>query len=143
VRYYNRLNSRRATEPCLIKSYAPRAELSRAQLCRPNPRPEAPHQKAFGRYFAFLANENGLRGLVTGQQKANEHRSGGPMALMLVDPETSSVSKSVLTSGASVRAIANVVQVEATSYDVLVDHSDIGQWPGPRKPAVRWKTGTR
>ncbi len=32
----------------------------------------------------------------------------------------------MLSSTASIRAIANVVTVEATSFDVLIDHSDVG-----------------
>ncbi len=44
----------------------------------------------------------------------------------LVDPQTAETIKSVLKSTASIRPIANVVNVEATSYDVLVDHTDVG-----------------
>ncbi|WP_417273877.1 phage major capsid protein [Celeribacter halophilus] len=44
----------------------------------------------------------------------------------LVDPQTSEVIKSVLKSTASIRSIANVVNVEATSYDVLIDTTDLG-----------------
>ena len=41
----------------------------------------------------------------------------------LVDPQTSDRIRGVLRTTASVRAIANVVNVEATSFDVLVDHT--------------------
>ena len=44
----------------------------------------------------------------------------------LVDPQTASEIVGVLRSAASIRTIANVVTVEATAFDVLVDHSDIG-----------------
>ncbi len=44
----------------------------------------------------------------------------------LVDPQTSDVIKSTLQSTASIRSISNVVNVEATSYDVLIDTSDVG-----------------
>ena len=44
----------------------------------------------------------------------------------LVDPETSAQIQGVLNGAGSLRAIANVVQIEATSFDVLVDHTDIG-----------------
>ncbi len=44
----------------------------------------------------------------------------------LVDPQTSEAIKSVLKSTASIRSIANVVNVEATSYDVLIDTTDLG-----------------
>ncbi|MEM7487740.1 MAG: phage major capsid protein, partial [Pseudomonadota bacterium] len=44
----------------------------------------------------------------------------------LVDPQTAETVKSVLLGAASLRAIANVVNVEATSFDVLVDHTELG-----------------
>jgi HK97 family phage major capsid protein len=44
----------------------------------------------------------------------------------LVDPQTAETVKGVLNSTASIRTIATVVNVEATSYDVLVDHTDLG-----------------
>ena len=44
----------------------------------------------------------------------------------LVDPQTSESIRSVLRASASLRGIANVVQIEATSYDVLIDRTDIG-----------------
>jgi HK97 family phage major capsid protein len=44
----------------------------------------------------------------------------------LVDPQTSETVASVLRGASSLRAVASVVNVEATSYDVLVDHSEMG-----------------
>ncbi|WP_417247692.1 phage major capsid protein [Celeribacter sp.] len=44
----------------------------------------------------------------------------------LVDPQTSETIQTVLKSTASIRSIANVVNVEATSYDVLIDTTDLG-----------------
>lgn len=44
----------------------------------------------------------------------------------LVDPQTADTIKTVLKSTASIRSIANVVNVEATSYDVLIDTTDVG-----------------
>jgi HK97 family phage major capsid protein len=44
----------------------------------------------------------------------------------LVDPQTSETIKSVLKSTASLRQVASVVNVEATTYDVLIDQTDIG-----------------
>ncbi|WP_417259027.1 phage major capsid protein [Celeribacter sp.] len=44
----------------------------------------------------------------------------------LVDPQTSATIQTVLKSTASIRSIANVVNVESTSYDVLIDTTDIG-----------------
>jgi len=44
----------------------------------------------------------------------------------LVDPQTSDTIRSVLNSTASLRAVANVVNVESTAFEVLVDHSEMG-----------------
>lgn len=84
---------------------------------------DAPHKKAFGAYLRS-GDDDGLRGLVLEGKALNTqvNADGG----FLVDPETSDRIRGVLKSTASVRAIANVVQVEATSFDVLVDHTDLG-----------------
>ncbi len=44
----------------------------------------------------------------------------------LVDPQTAEIIQSVLKSTASIRSIASVVNVEANSFDVLIDHTDVG-----------------
>jgi HK97 family phage major capsid protein len=44
----------------------------------------------------------------------------------LVDPQTADTIRSMLVSTSSLRAIANVVQVEATTFDVLIDRSEVG-----------------
>jgi HK97 family phage major capsid protein len=44
----------------------------------------------------------------------------------LVDPQTAEMIQSVLRSTASIRAIANVVTVDATSYDVIIDTTEAG-----------------
>jgi HK97 family phage major capsid protein len=83
----------------------------------------APHQKAFNTYLRS-GDDDALRGLeveVKGLSTAVSSDGG-----YLVDPQTSDRVKSVLNATASIRAIASVVHVEATSYDVLVDHSDVG-----------------
>lgn len=84
---------------------------------------EAPHRKAFAAYLRN-GDDDGLRGLeLEGKAlTASVAADGG----YLVDPETSETIKSVLHSTASIRSVAQVVTVESTSYDVLVDHSDIG-----------------
>jgi HK97 family phage major capsid protein len=83
----------------------------------------APHQKAFNAYLRS-GDDGALRGLeveVKGLSTAVNSDGG-----YLVDPQTSDRVKSVLNATASIRSIASVVHVEATSYDVLVDHSDVG-----------------
>ncbi|WP_299559739.1 phage major capsid protein [uncultured Sulfitobacter sp.] len=83
----------------------------------------APHEKAFNAYVR-TGDDDGLRGLqLEGKALSTAVNSDGGY---LVDPQTSDMVKSVLNTTASIRAIASVVNVEATSYDVLVDHSDVG-----------------
>ncbi|MBQ0803731.1 MULTISPECIES: phage major capsid protein [unclassified Sulfitobacter] len=83
----------------------------------------APHQKAMNAYIRN-GDDDGLRGLEMESKSLSSavNSDGG----YLVDPQTSDRVKSVLNATASIRAIASVVQVEATSYDVLVDHTDVG-----------------
>ena len=83
----------------------------------------APHKKAFDAYLRS-GDDDGLRGLEMEGKALNSAVAGD--GGYLVDPETSGRIQSVLSSTASIRAISNVVQVEATSYDVLVDYGDVG-----------------
>ncbi|THD85792.1 phage major capsid protein [Aliigemmobacter aestuarii] len=84
---------------------------------------EAPHQKAFDAYLRS-GDDDGLRGLHLEGKGLNTAvaAEGG----YLVDPQTAEMIRSSLKSTSSIRAIANVVQVEATSFDVIIDHSDVG-----------------
>ena len=83
----------------------------------------APHQKAFDAYLRS-GDEEGLRGLeIEGKSLNTAVASDGGY---LVDPDTAGRIQSVLASTASIRAIANVVNVEASSYDVLIDHGELG-----------------
>ena len=84
---------------------------------------EAPHQKAFAAYLR-LGDDDGLRALVLEGKALNSSvaAEGG----YLVDPQTSETIRGVLHATASIRQIANVVNVDATSFDVLVDHSEMG-----------------
>ncbi len=84
---------------------------------------DAPHQKAFEAYVR-TGDDDGLRGLELEGKALNTAVAGD--GGYLVDPETAANIASVLASTASIRAIANVVNVEATSYDVLIDHGDVG-----------------
>lgn len=83
----------------------------------------APHQKAFQAYLRS-GDEDGLRGLEMDAKSLSGavNSDGG----YLLDPQTADGVKSVLNATASVRSIASVVNVEATTYDVLIDHSDVG-----------------
>ena len=84
---------------------------------------EAPHQKAFEAYVRS-GDDDALRGLELEGKAMNTAvaADGG----YLVDPATSETIRSVLKATSSLRQVANVVNVEATTFDVLVDHTDIG-----------------
>ncbi|WP_380052832.1 phage major capsid protein [Falsihalocynthiibacter sp. SS001] len=84
---------------------------------------DAPHQKAFDAYLR-VGDDDALRGLELAGKSMNTAVSaeGG----YLVDPKTSDTIKGVLYATASIRSIATVVEVEATSYDVIVDHTEVG-----------------
>lgn len=83
----------------------------------------APHQKAFNSYLRSGEDE-GLRGLEIDSKSMSTavNADGG----YLVDPQTSETVSSILNSTASIRSISSVVHVEATSYDVLIDTTDVG-----------------
>ncbi|WP_170505534.1 phage major capsid protein [Ruegeria arenilitoris] len=83
----------------------------------------APHQKAFDAYVRS-GDDDGLRGLdMEAKSLTSALNSDGGY---LVDPQTAEIIKSVLKSTASIRSIASVVNVEANSFDVLIDHTDVG-----------------
>ena len=82
----------------------------------------APHQKAFNAYLRS-GDDDGLRGLeIEAKGLSSAVNSDGGY---LVDPQTADTVKSTLNATASIRAVASVVNVEATSYDVLIDHTDV------------------
>ena len=84
---------------------------------------DVPHKKAFGAYLRS-GDDDGLRGLVLdGKAMSTAVAADGGY---LVDPQTADTIRSMLVSTSSLRAISNVVQVEATSFDVLIDRSEVG-----------------
>ncbi|HBZ43104.1 MAG TPA: phage major capsid protein [Maritimibacter sp.] len=101
---------------------------------------EAPHQKAFEAYLRS-GDDDALRGIdLEGKSLSTAVAADGGY---LVDPKTADVIQSVLRSNASLRAVANVVNVEATSYDVLIDHGDLGSgWATETDPAAETATPT-
>jgi HK97 family phage major capsid protein len=101
---------------------------------------EAPHKKALDAYLRS-GDDDGLRGLVLEGKAMNTlvNSDGG----YLVDPQTAEMIKSVLASTASIRAIASVVNVEASSFDVLVDQNDTGAgWADEASPTAESGTPT-
>ncbi len=85
--------------------------------------PDVPHSKAFGAYLR-TGDDDALRGLVLeGKAMTTAVAADGGY---LVDPQTADTIRSMLVSTSSLRSIANVVQVEASSFDVLIDRSEVG-----------------
>lgn len=98
----------------------------------------APHQKAFDAYVR-TGDDDALRGLeLEGKAMSTAVNGDGGY---LVDPQTAEVIQTALRSSSSVRAIANVVNVEATSYDVLIDTTEAGAgWSGETAAATETAT---
>ncbi len=84
---------------------------------------EVPHKKAFSAYLRS-GDDDGLRGLEVEEKGLSTAVLGD--GGYLVDVQTADQITGVLRGASSIRAVANVVQVEATAFDVLVDHTDIG-----------------
>lgn len=84
---------------------------------------EGLHLKAFDAYLRN-GDDDALRGLTLEGKGLNTavNSEGG----YLVDPQTSARIQGALRAASSLRAIANVVQVEAGQFDVLVDHGELG-----------------
>ena len=83
---------------------------------------ELPHRKAISAYVRN-GDDDALRVLdVEAKGIYSVTGDGG----FLVDPGTADTIQVVLRSGASIRAISRIVNVESSSYDVLVDNGDIG-----------------
>lgn len=84
---------------------------------------DVPHKKAFGAYLR-TGDDDGLRGLVLeGKAMSTAVNADGGY---LVDPQTADRIRSMLVSTSSLRSVSNIVQVEATSFDVLIDRSEVG-----------------
>ncbi|MHA6262182.1 phage major capsid protein [Arenibacterium sp. CAU 1754] len=98
----------------------------------------APHKKAFNAYLRS-GEDDGLRGLeIESKSLSTAVNSDGGY---LVDPQTADTIQSVLKSTASIRSIAKVVNVEATTFDVLIDHTELGAgWATETAASV--ETGT-
>lgn len=104
------------------KNYTPGLSPSRPALSAAV-QDEVPHRKAFAAYLR-CGDDDGLRNLQLEGKALNTAvaAEGG----YLVDPVTSETIRGVLKATSSLRQVASVVNVEATSFDVLVDHTDMG-----------------
>ena len=84
---------------------------------------DVPHKKAFGAYLRN-GDDDSLRGLVLeGKAMSTAVAADGGY---LVDPQTSDTIRSMLLSTSSLRSVANVVNIDATSFDVLIDRTEVG-----------------
>lgn len=95
---------------------------------------EGLHRTAFDTYLRS-GDDDALRGLALEGKSLNTavNAEGG----YLVDPQTSARIQGALTGAASLRAIANVVQVDAGQYDVLVDHGEVSSgWASEAGPVA-------
>ncbi|MBI1172275.1 phage major capsid protein [bacterium] len=81
------------------------------------------HKKALGAYLR-TGDDDGLRGLnLEGKSMSTAVSADGGY---LINPQMSSNIESMLSSTASLRSISNVVQIDASSYDVIIDNTDVG-----------------
>ena len=83
--------------------------------------PEAPHQKAFNAYLR-RGDDDGLRGLAVEEKGLTVAGDSG----FLAAPQVAETVQAVLGNSASLRRLANVVTVESSVYEVLVDKGDLG-----------------
>ncbi|HIC67252.1 MAG: phage major capsid protein [Paracoccus sp. (in: a-proteobacteria)] len=91
---------------------------------------EVPHQKAFNAYLRS-GDDDGLRGLAVEEKGLSVASDGG----FLAAPQVADSVQSVLSTGASLRKLANVVTVESSAYEVLVDKGDMGAgWADEAEP---------
>ncbi len=84
---------------------------------------DMPHRKAMAAYLR-TGDDDGLRGLnLEGKAMSTAVSADGGY---LLNPQMSDTIASMLSSTTSLRSMANVVQIDATSYDVIVDNTDVG-----------------
>ncbi len=97
---------------------------------------EAPHQKAFNAYLRS-GDDDGLRGLAIEEKGLSVASDGG----FLAAPQVAETVQNVLRSGASLRKLANVVAVVSSSYEVLVDKTDLGAGWADESDAMETASG--
>lgn len=84
---------------------------------------DLPHTKAMAAYLR-TGDDAGLRGLsLEGKAMSTAVSADGGY---LVNPQMSETIQSMLSSTTSLRSISNVVAIDASSYDVIVDNTDVG-----------------
>ncbi len=84
---------------------------------------EPPHKKALSAYVR-QGEDDGLRGLhLEGKAMSTAVSADGGY---LINPEMAERIQGVLRSTVSLRSVANVVNVESGSFDVVIDRTDVG-----------------
>lgn len=98
---------------------------------------EMPHQKAFNAYLRY-GDDDGLRGLVIEEKGLTVAGEGG----FLAAPQIAETVQGVLHQGASLRKLANVVTVESSAYEVLVDKGETGAGWATEANAAETESGS-
>jgi len=81
--------------------------------------PAAPHQKAFNAYLR-RGDETGMRSLAIEEKSLTTADNA-----FIASPQLAESVQNVLSNAVSLRALANVVQVEAATYEALIDSDDL------------------
>jgi HK97 family phage major capsid protein len=101
---------------------------------------EAPHQKAMAAYLRH-GDDAALRGIEL-EGKAMSTAVGADGGF-LVAPQMAERILATLNATASLRAIANVVNVESASYDLIIDRGEVGAgWATETGASTETATGT-
>ncbi|WP_405405298.1 phage major capsid protein [Paracoccus sp. Ld10] len=82
---------------------------------------EVPHQKAFNAYLRS-GDDDGLRGLAIEEKALSVASDGG----FLAAPKVAETVQNTLHSTTSLRRLANVVTIEGSVYEALVERGDMG-----------------
>ncbi len=82
---------------------------------------EVPHQKAFNAYLRS-GDDDGLRGLAIEEKALSVASDGG----FLAAPKVAEAVQNTLHSTSSLRRLANVVTIEGSVYEALVERGDMG-----------------
>ena len=82
---------------------------------------EVPHQKAFNAYLRS-GDDDGLRGLAIEEKALSVASDGG----FLAAPKVAETVQNTLHSTSSLRRLANVVTIEGSVYEALVERGEMG-----------------
>jgi HK97 family phage major capsid protein len=101
---------------------------------------EVPHQKAMGAYLR-TGDDAALRGIEL-EGKAMSMAVGADGGF-LVAPQMADRILATLNATASLRSVANIVNVESSSYDLIIDRGEVGAgWATETGATTETATGT-